>query len=64
MFNSITFSSFMVFQKATVASTVGRQLIKEKPGRRAIDNKHDREAKVRNILGVAKPSYEENGMHL
>lgn len=54
----------MVFQKATVASTVGRQLIKEKPGRRAIDNKHDREAKVRNILGVAKPSYEENGMHL
>lgn len=64
MFNSIIFPSFMVFQKATVASTVGRQLIKGKPGRRAIDNKHDRQAKVRNILGIAKPSYEESGMHL
>lgn len=64
MFISITFPSFMVFQKATVASIVGSQLIKEKPGRRAIDNKHNREAIVRNTLGVAKPSYEENGMHL
>lgn len=43
MFNSIVLPRLLVFQKATVASVVGRQLIKEKPGRRATDKSHDRE---------------------
>lgn len=43
MFKSIVLPGLMVFQKGTLASIAGRQLKKEKPGRREIDKTHDRE---------------------
>lgn len=43
MFNSIVLPSLMVFQKATLASIAGRQLLKEKSGKRATDKTHDGE---------------------
>lgn len=43
MFKSIVLPGLIVFQKATSASMAGRQLMKEKPGRRAIDKTLDRE---------------------